>query len=84
LWRVPATNATNKYVPYASYYELSGARACIAGPNPQNFIQNGSFAVDHFSARGATGTTDFLEEYVLVNGVRELLQEVGRYSKYRL
>jgi hypothetical protein len=75
------SNAVNCIV-YASYYILSGLRACIPGDNPQNFVQNGSFVVDHFSARGAKVTTDFLENYVLVDGVRELLQQVGNYSKF--
>jgi hypothetical protein len=74
------TSATG-YVVYASYYVLSLTRACISGQDPQNFIQNGSFAVDHFSARGAKVTTDFLEQYVMINGVKQLFQEIGNYSK---
>lgn len=76
----PADTSAASYILYASYYQLSLTRACIPGQHPQNFIQNGSFAVDHFSARGAKVTTDFLEQYVMINGVRELLQEVGKYS----
>lgn len=77
----PANADNAEYVVYASYYELSGQRACIPGETPKNFIQNGSFAVDHFSARGAKVTTDFLEQYVLIDGVKELFQEIGNYSK---
>ncbi|KAH8802586.1 hypothetical protein F5884DRAFT_738217 [Xylogone sp. PMI_703] len=67
------------YVIIASYSSQSYNRACTPGVNPQNFLQNGSFAVDHFSTVGAKVTTDFLEQYVLVNGVKELLEEVGNY-----
>jgi hypothetical protein len=79
--KFPANTVGAGYVVYASYYELSGARACIPGQDPKNFIQNGSFAVDHFSVQGAKVTTDFLEQYILINGVKELFQEIGNYSK---
>ncbi|KAH8659054.1 hypothetical protein BGZ61DRAFT_306569, partial [Ilyonectria robusta] len=45
---------------YASYRVLTGDRACVAGPYPQDFIQNGSFAVDHFSSVGAKVAKDFI------------------------
>jgi hypothetical protein len=76
----PSNAAGVKLIVYASYYTLSGARAC-PGQAPQSFIQNGSFAVDHFSKRGAKVTTDFLEQYLLVDGIRELFQQNGNYSK---
>lgn len=76
----PASDRAVEYIVYASYSVLTGERACVAGPNPQNFIQNGSFVVDHFSPVGAKVTTDFLEKYVFVNGVREILKEIGNYS----
>lgn len=37
-------------------------------------FQNGSVAVDHFSAVGAKVLTDFMEDYVLLDGVKELFQ----------
>ncbi|PVH77692.1 hypothetical protein DL98DRAFT_534626 [Cadophora sp. DSE1049] len=76
---ISGTGNSTRHVVYAAYYQLSGARACIPGRKPQNFLQNGSFAADHFSPEGAKVTTDFLEKYVLVNGVRELLRETGKY-----
>lgn len=76
----PANDSIVEYIVYASYYHLSLARACIAGPNPQNIIQNGSFAVDHFSPTGAKVTTDFLEQSIFINGAKELMSEVGKYS----
>lgn len=72
---------------FAVYIKKSGYRA-QAGPgsvegsqsDPKSWIQNGSWAVDHFSALGAKTTTDFWEQYILQNGTRELLMEVGNYA----
>jgi hypothetical protein len=47
---------------------------------PQTLAQNGSWAVDHFSELGAETTTSFWEQYILQNGTRELLMEVGNYG----
>lgn len=77
----PDDASAEGFLIYASYAIQNLVRAGLAGPDPQNFIQNGSFAVDHFSAAGAKVTTDFLEQFVLVNGAKELIEEVGNYSK---
>lgn len=45
-----------------------------------SFVQNGSWLVDHFSSTGAQLVIDFWEQYLLVNGSRELIQEVGNYA----
>lgn len=78
----PTNSSAINFVIYAAYYALSGDRACVSGPYPQTFLQNGSFVVDHFSANGAKVTTDFLEKYVMIDGVRALLQQIGGYCKY--
>lgn len=54
----------------------------MLGPHtePQTWLQNGSWAVDHFSALGARTMTDFWDQYVLVNGTKELVTEVGNYG----
>ncbi|KAM0138973.1 hypothetical protein ACHAO1_003305 [Botrytis cinerea] len=78
----PQHQTAKEYFLWASYFKLSSDRAAIPGSSPQNFLQNGSFAVDHFSTRGAKVTTDFLEKYVLINGVKELFQQVGKYSTF--
>ncbi|KAL2845070.1 hypothetical protein BJY01DRAFT_263735 [Aspergillus pseudoustus] len=41
---------------------------------------NGSYAVDHYSARGAQTIIEFWEKHMLTNGIRELLIEVGNYG----
>lgn len=78
----PGSSNALAYLIYAGYAIQPLVRAGPAGPNPKNFIENGSFAVDHFSSTGAKVTTDFLEQYVLINGAKELLEEVGNYSKH--
>ncbi|KAL3495077.1 hypothetical protein BJX62DRAFT_246400 [Aspergillus germanicus] len=51
----------------------------LGGPQgePTSFLNNGSWVVDHFSAKGARVTADFWEKYLLNNGTRELIAEVG-------
>ncbi|KAE8323134.1 hypothetical protein BDV39DRAFT_196119 [Aspergillus sergii] len=41
---------------------------------------NGSFAVDHYSSRGAQTVIDFWESHILIDGIKELLMEVGHYD----
>ncbi|CZR61746.1 uncharacterized protein PAC_11643 [Phialocephala subalpina] len=54
------------------------------GPNPTSFIKNGSFAVDHFSPNGAQVMTDFLEQFILINGVKELFMEIVLGSSWNM
>ncbi|KAK5096104.1 hypothetical protein LTS08_007710 [Lithohypha guttulata] len=76
----PAGQGALEYYLMASYYSRSYERACIASSSdPQNILQNGSFAVDHFSSVRAQLTIDFLEQYVLVDGIETLMREVGNY-----
>lgn len=42
---------------------------------------NGSFAVDHYSSRGAQTVIDFWESQILIDGIKELLMEVGNYGR---
>lgn len=43
-------------------------------------FDNGSYIVDHFSARGAQTTIQFWEKYMLVDGIDELLMSVGNFG----
>jgi hypothetical protein len=65
-----------------SNYRAEASPETLGGPqtSPQNFIQNGSFAVDHYSVLGAQTVMDFWERYILIDGTKELLQEVGNYG----
>ncbi|GKZ35542.1 hypothetical protein AbraIFM66950_006205 [Aspergillus brasiliensis] len=42
---------------------------------------NGSYVVDHYSARGAQTVIDFWEKHILTDGIKELLMEVGNYGE---
>jgi hypothetical protein len=65
-----------------SDYRAQDGPLDIGGPQtpPQSIPQNGSWAVDHFSALGAETTISFWEQHILQNGTRELLMEVGNYG----
>ncbi|KAF2205690.1 hypothetical protein GQ43DRAFT_477176 [Delitschia confertaspora ATCC 74209] len=65
-----------------SHYHAQAGPTNIKGPQskPQSYLQNGSWAVDHFSALGARTLTKFWEDYLLTNGTRELVREVGNYA----
>ncbi|KAK5120725.1 hypothetical protein LTR85_006083 [Meristemomyces frigidus] len=53
----------------------------LGGPQtaPQNYRQNGSWIVDHFSALGAQTPINFWEQYLLDNETLALLSDVGNY-----
>ncbi|KAF2732260.1 secreted protein [Polyplosphaeria fusca] len=65
-----------------SYYRAQQGPLEMKGPQntPETYIQNGSWAVDHFSALGARVMTKFWEEHILDSDIRGLLQEVGNYG----
>jgi hypothetical protein len=86
-----AANITNgtaqSHVIFGIYLQHSRYRAQqgpleIKGPQtkPESWINNGSWAVDHFSALGARVITQFWEDHILNNGTRELMQEIGNFG----
>ena len=76
----PTIDGAVAYYLLAAYYSKSYTRACVASNSePKDILQNGSFAVDHFSPVGAQLTTSFLEQYILIDGIDELIREVGNY-----
>ncbi|KXH42586.1 hypothetical protein CSIM01_09548 [Colletotrichum simmondsii] len=78
----PSSMGSNSSFLFASYARRSYARAAIAtSQDPQNFLQNGSFAVDHFSPAGARLTTSFLEAHIITSNssIRSLFKDVGQY-----
>jgi hypothetical protein len=84
----PYTSKGTNYLVFAYYLRRSGYRE-VASPAdvevavPQspitNYIQNGSWVVDHFSAKGAQVTIDFWEEQLLHGDTRNLVKAVGNY-----
>ena len=73
------------YLIHTQYREQRSPLDVISGQGVHqspvtSYVQNGSWVVDHFSARGAEQIQQFWNEYLL-NGsdTAELLAEVGRY-----
>ncbi|VUC23925.1 unnamed protein product [Clonostachys rosea] len=65
-----------------SHFMNQDSPLLMQGPQklPQTWVQNGSWAVDHYSAQGAKLAAKFWEEHVLRDGVLELVKEVGNYA----
>lgn len=66
-----------------AFYEFLSHEKNLDYTNGQSktIFDNGSYAVDHFSARGAQTTTKFWEKHILTDEVEELLKKVGNYGK---
>ena len=64
-----------------SQWQAQDSPPLIDGPQstPQNWIQNGSWAVDHFSSLGAEWVIQFWNEHLLDNSTKGLLRQVGQY-----
>ncbi|PYI25918.1 hypothetical protein BP00DRAFT_461432 [Aspergillus indologenus CBS 114.80] len=70
------------YLLFAFYQYLTHAQNLPVSSNMTGTIfDNGSYIVDHFSAKGAQVVTKFWDDYLLEDAeVRELLSEVGNYG----
>jgi len=44
---------------------FTNQQSTVGGPNPDGFIGNGSWTVDHFNKLGAELMTDFWDTYIL-------------------
>ncbi|KAK7606281.1 hypothetical protein JOL62DRAFT_360383 [Phyllosticta paracitricarpa] len=78
-WTAPDGNSTWRI--FAWYERQANQHSCSPGLNATNYVQNGSWTVDHFSATGAKKITDFLDEHLFQDKEsRELLAAVGKYA----
>jgi hypothetical protein len=77
------------YEVFAYYQNHSGYReqasplelnTTVHQSKVNSFVKNGSWVVDHFSAKGAQVIVDFWENYLLDDNTRKLIQEVGNYG----
>lgn len=83
--KFPTVENGLRYQLFAFYQHLTLHKNLdITSNNTRKVFENGSYAVDHFSARGAKTVTKFWEEHILTNGVKELLMEVGNYGQSTL
>lgn len=76
---LPAPANNGSYQLTAMYEAKTLERSCITTGNPQTWLQNGSFTVDHFSAKGARVVADFWSEHLLDSETQALVQDVGNY-----
>jgi len=71
------------YQNQTNYHEQAPpgyVNASVSQSPVTSFRENGSWVVDHFSLLGAQLVIDFWEDYLLGNGSRELIQQVGNYA----
>lgn len=87
-WTFPSNSSGMEYQVFAyyqnhsNYYEQAPpwyVETTVEQSPIETFVQNGSWVADHFSSTGAQLIIDFWENYLLSNGSRELIQEVGNY-----
>lgn len=73
---------TESYRLFAFYESLSHEKNLDYSSEPSKTIwDNGSYVVDHYSARGAQTTIKFWEKHLLTDEIKELLMDVGNYGK---
>ncbi|KAL4905091.1 hypothetical protein BDW74DRAFT_185211 [Aspergillus multicolor] len=72
----------NSYHLFAYYqYQTRAKNLDIETNTTGTIFDNGSYTVDHFSARGAETTIDFWEKHILNDTeTRQLLSQVGNYA----
>ncbi|KAL1386723.1 hypothetical protein HDK64DRAFT_142888 [Phyllosticta capitalensis] len=78
-WTAPAGNSTWRI--FAWYERYANQRSCSPGLNATDYVGNGSWTVDHFSAAGSKKLTDFLDEHMFYDDEsKELLAAVAKYA----
>lgn len=82
-WVAPTNDKSPSSWRIMAWYErYTNQRSINAGENPTDFIQNGSWVVDHFSAAGSQIMTDFFDNYVVPDPEdKPLLSKVGKYGE---
>ncbi|KAI0533554.1 hypothetical protein GGR58DRAFT_109359 [Xylaria digitata] len=80
-WVAPSSDEGNTWRLVAWYERYTNQRAIAGGQDPLNFVQNGSWIVDHFSAAGARKMTSFFDDYVVPEDAdKEKLSRVSKYA----
>jgi hypothetical protein len=70
------------YLKHSHYPEVQASDSVVASvpQSPiENWTQNGSWVVDHFSVLGAQVIIDFWKDYLLENSTTDLIKQVGNY-----
>ncbi|KAI0468585.1 hypothetical protein F4859DRAFT_524163 [Xylaria cf. heliscus] len=80
-WLTPSSDKGSTWRLVAWYERYTNQRSIAGGPDPLNFVQNGSWVVDHFSAAGASKLTSFFDNYVVPEDAdKNLLSRVSKYA----
>ncbi|KAJ2987274.1 hypothetical protein NUW58_g4599 [Xylaria curta] len=80
-WAAPSSDEGNTWRLAAWYERYTNQRSISGGQDPLNFVQNGSWIVDHFSAAGARKMTNFFDDYVVPEVAdKGLLSRVSKYA----
>lgn len=75
---LPAVDGLGHYVVFAHHETLTHAKNLDPQSNAtETIFGNGCYLVDHFDAVGAKLVTGFWDQYILLDGTKELLSEVG-------
>ncbi|KAH8729876.1 hypothetical protein BGZ61DRAFT_569735 [Ilyonectria robusta] len=78
---LPKAPNGSHYRVFAFYERLSGHKNLkFDSTRHRTIFDNGSYAVDHFSAQGAAVVGQFWEKYILKGRVPMLLAKVGNYA----
>ncbi|CAG8902477.1 unnamed protein product [Penicillium egyptiacum] len=77
----PPNLHSTRYRLFAFYQRLTHAKNLELSKNQSKTVfDNGSYNVDHFSARGAETVIKFWEEHILNENMKSLLTEAGNYA----
>ncbi|KXH29506.1 hypothetical protein CSIM01_06239 [Colletotrichum simmondsii] len=77
----PLTDPSHSWQLFAFYqYQTHFQNLAYQSGSNHGVWTNGSYAVDHFSHQGAQTITRFWDEHILVDGIEELLKDVGNYG----
>lgn len=78
---LPATNNGSHYRLFAFYqYRTLHKNVDFEPTQDITIFDNGSFTVDHFSARGAATVIKFWKKYILDDNMKSLIAKVGNYG----
>lgn len=66
-----------------AFYEKRSLHKALIFDNDRSetIFDNGSYVVDHYSARGARTVIGFWEEFLLEDDIEDLLKRVGQYGE---
>ncbi|KAL4926579.1 uncharacterized protein BDV17DRAFT_299664 [Aspergillus undulatus] len=78
---LPKASEGSHYRMFAFYEGLAGYKNLrFPSDSHATIFDNGSYAVDHFDAKGAHVVAQFWNKYILTEDVTSLLGEVGNYA----